>query len=87
MKHLLLYLVITSSLFAWDCSANKKDSTLTTDAFCRNYTTTVTLFNYDRFSITTGMRIATEKDAEPLLELILEEANQCYQTCLMANMY
>lgn len=84
---LLILALLASSLFAWECSVSKENSTLTTDAFCRNYTAVITVVNYDRFSIKTGIRVVTEDDSDDILKLIIKEADQCYQTCIMANMY
>lgn len=89
MRILLLLLLLASSLLAWDCSEAKNESDLRDDTFCRKYSTIYTITTYDSVSIRSGFHVSTTKESEavPVLLMFAEEAEQCYQTCMLAHMY
>jgi len=89
MRYLLPLPLVFTSILAWDCKDAINNSSINHDTFCRGYTSAVTIYHYDKFSIESGVRIATASasDIKIIVDIVKEEADQCYHTCMLANMY
>ena len=83
MKKLIL-LCLAVSVYAWDCSWVEKKSVYTDEELCRRATAYETTDRMDKFRIKLGVGFSQldDKSKSETSKVLLENAEQCYQTCL-----
>lgn len=84
MKKLIL-LCLAISVYAWDCSWVEKKSFYTDEEFCRRATVYETADRMDKFRIKVGLGYSQldDKTKSETSKSLLDNAEQCYQTCLV----
>lgn len=86
-KLLILALSLSPMVASEDVCAIKNETSFMDDVFCRRVLTLIMLERYDSLSIKTGFRISTTNDSRKFYDAAFEGAEQCYQTCMLKNMY
>jgi len=85
MKSLILIVMVTANLLAWDCTmTDKKTGGKKADVFCRNLTMLVAAGHLDeaRIKMGIGYSQATESVKSDIATVLMEQAEQCYVTCM-----
>lgn len=87
MRLIILFTTLVSLAIAWDCSDAVNPSDSSAKAYCRSISSMLAVLEYDRMSIKAGERISTVDESTRLktLSFISLQAEQCYQTCVLAN--
>lgn len=84
MKKLIL-LCLAISVYAWDCSWVEKKSLYTDEELCRRAMAYETSDRMDKFRIKVGVGFSQldDKTKSETSKSLLDNAEQCYQTCLV----
>jgi len=85
MKSLILIVMVTANLLAWDCTmTDKKTGGKKADVFCRNVTMLVAAGHLDeaRIKMGVGYTQANESVKANIATVIMEQSEQCYATCM-----
>lgn len=91
MKKIILLLLTSMSLMAWDCATKDKSTTLakltggkSAELYCRNIIVLLTADYSDRARIQIGYGYSQADDdtQREFAKVIMEQSEQCYNTCL-----